>query len=86
MGAIKVLRELKTLFEGGTLIAGLSSLTGLSGGSYAWPTGAAGAVAGLGIGAILDKNKDKLTGFTNTVVSKNDPNSEENVKKREEMR
>lgn len=85
MSAVKVLKELKTLFEGGTLIAGLSSLTGLSGGAMLG-VGAAGAAAGLGIGAILDKNKENLQGFTNSVVNKNNPNSDDHVRQREKMK
>lgn len=85
MSAVKVLKELKTLFEGGTLIAGLSSLTGLSGGAMLG-VGAAGAAAGLGIGALLDKNKENLQGFTNSVVNKNNPNSDDHVRQREKMK
>lgn len=85
MGAVKVLNELKAAFEGGSLLAGLSALTGLSGGATVG-LGAAGAAAGLGIGALLDKNKDKLTGFTDSVVDKNNPNSDDHVRQREKMK
>lgn len=85
MGAVKVLNELKAAFEGGSLLAGLSALTGLSTGATLG-IGAAGAAAGLGIGAILDKNKESLQGFTNSVVNKNDPNSDQHIKQREKMK
>ena len=85
MGAVKIIKELKAAFEGGSLLAGLSALTGLSGGATVG-LGAAGAAAGLGIGALLDKNKDKLTGFTNGVTNAHDPNSDEHVRQREKMK
>lgn len=85
MGAVKIIKELKAAFEGGSLLAGLSALTGLSGGATVG-LGAAGAAAGLGIGALLDKNKDKLTGFTDSVVDKNNPNSDDHVRQREKMK
>lgn len=85
MGAVKIIKELKAAFEGGSLLAGLSALTGLSGGATVG-LGAAGAAAGLGIGALLDKNKDKLTGFTDRVTNAHDPNSDEHVRQREKMK
>lgn len=85
MGAVKIIKELKAAFEGGSLLAGLSALTGLSGGATVG-LGAAGAAAGLGIGAILDKNKENLQGFTNSVVNKNNPNSDDHVRQREKMK
>lgn len=85
MGAVKIIKELKAAFEGGSLLAGLSALTGLSGGATVG-LGAAGAAAGLGIGALLDKNKDKLTGFTDRVTNAHDPNSDEHVRQRKKMK
>ncbi len=85
MGAVKIIKELKAAFEGGSLLAGLSALTGLSGVATVG-LGAAGAAAGLGIGALLDKNKDKLTGFTDRVTNAHDPNSDEHVRQREKMK
>ncbi len=90
MGAVKTLKELKTLLADSSFLSGLTTLTGLSSGTMLG-VGAIGAGAGLGIGAILDKNKDKLSGFTNTVTSSYDNRGKGNIfdnlqKERDKMR
>ena len=85
MGAVKVLKDLRDIIGSAGFLSGLSALTGLSTGATLG-IGAAGAAAGLGIGALLDKNKENLQGFTNSVVNKNNPNSDDHVRQREKMK
>lgn len=85
MSAVKTLKELKTLLADSSLLSGLTALTGLSGGALAGSALAGGAL-GLGAGRLLDKNKDKVSGFTDKVTSSYDPNNEKYVQQREKMR
>lgn len=78
MGAVKTLKELKKIITDAGFLTSLSTLTGLSSGALAGSALAGGAL-GLGAGQVLDKNKDKLTGFTDRVTSSYDNRGKSNI-------
>ena len=87
MGAVKTLKELKKLLADTSLLTGLTTLTGLSGGALAG-AGLAGGALGLGAGHLLDKNYGKVESFTDTVTNSydKDPSNDNYAKQKEKMK
>lgn len=87
MSAVKTLKELKKLLADTSLLTGLTTLTGLSGGALAG-AGLAGGALGLGAGRLLDKNYGKVESFTDTVTNSYDKDSSNDnyAKQKEKMK